>query len=56
LFRPKTKIWQEKAAECLADNKYLAQGIKHCKNVNVYKEKKGFLGWQWQFAVDGHDL
>jgi hypothetical protein len=49
-------IWQEKAAEYSADNKYSAQGSKHCKNVNLYKEKIGFLWWQLQVAFDGHDL
>jgi hypothetical protein len=56
LFRPKTNIWQEKAAKYSANNEYSAQGSKHCKNVNLYKKKKGFLGWQLQVAVDGHDL
>jgi hypothetical protein len=56
LFRPKTNIRQEKAAEYSADNENSAQGSKHRKNVNLYKEKNGFLGWQLQVAVDGHDL
>jgi hypothetical protein len=54
LFRPKTNIRQENAAEYLADNEYSAQGSKHCKKVNLYKEKNSFLGWQLQVAVDGH--
>jgi hypothetical protein len=54
LFRPKTNIWQENAAEYLADNEYSAQGSKHRKNVNLCKEKN--VGWQLQVAFDGHDL
>jgi hypothetical protein len=30
----------------------LAQGSKHRKNVKLYKEKYGFLGWHLQVAVD----
>jgi hypothetical protein len=56
LFRPKTNIRQENAAEYSADNEYSAQGSKHCKKVNLYKEKNSFLGWQLQVAVDGHNL
>jgi hypothetical protein len=56
LFLPKTNIQQEEAAKYSADNKYSAQGSKHRKNVNLNKEKNGFLGWQLQVAVDGHDL
>jgi hypothetical protein len=50
LFRPKTNIRQENAAEYSADNEYSAQEIKCGKNV----EKKGnfkkhwFLGMQLQ--------
>jgi hypothetical protein len=54
LFRPKTNIRQENAAEYLADNEYSAQGSKHSKNVNLCKEK--IVGWQLQVAFDGHDL
>jgi hypothetical protein len=33
----------------------LAQGSKHRKNVNLYKEKHNFFeGLQLQFAVDGY--
>jgi hypothetical protein len=53
LFRPKTNICQEKAAEYSADNKYSAQGSKHCKNVNLYKEKNGFLWWQCKLHLMG---
>jgi hypothetical protein len=56
LFRPKTNIRQENAAEYSADNEYSAQGSKHCKKVNLHKEKNSFLGWQLQVAVDGHNL
>jgi hypothetical protein len=35
LFRPKTNIRQENAAEYSADNEYSAQGSKHSKNVNL---------------------
>jgi hypothetical protein len=56
LFRPKTNIRQENAAKYSADNEYSAQGSKHCKKVNLYKEKNSFLGWQLQVAVDGHHL
>jgi hypothetical protein len=56
LFRTKTNIRQENAAEYSADNEYSAQGSKHCKKVNLYKEKNSFLGWQLQVAVDGHNL
>jgi hypothetical protein len=33
LFRPKTNIRQENAAEYSADNEYSAQGSKHYKKV-----------------------
>jgi hypothetical protein len=57
LFRPKTNIWQENAAEYSADNEYSAHGSKHRKNVNLYKENNWvFLWWQLQVAVDRHDL
>jgi hypothetical protein len=56
LFRPKTNIRQEIATECSAKNEYSAQGSKHRKSVNMYKEKIGFLGWQLQVELDGHDL
>jgi hypothetical protein len=56
LFRPKTNIRQENATEYSADNEYSAQSSKHRKSVNLYEEKNGFLGWQLQVAVDGHDL
>jgi hypothetical protein len=36
-------IWHENAAEYSADNEYSAQGSKHCKNDNLYKETKCFL-------------
>jgi hypothetical protein len=35
LFRPKTNIRQENAAEYSADNEYSAQGNKHPKNLNL---------------------
>jgi hypothetical protein len=44
LFRPKTNIRQENAAEYSADHEYLAQSSKHCKNVNL--SNNYFLGWQ----------
>jgi hypothetical protein len=53
LFRPKTNIRQENAAEYSADNEYSAQGSKHCKNVNLNQEQKCFLGWQLQVSVNG---
>jgi hypothetical protein len=39
LFRPKTNIRQENAAEYSADNEYWAQGSKYGKNDNHYQEK-----------------
>jgi hypothetical protein len=56
LFRLKTNIRQENAAEYSADNKYLAQGSKHRKNVNLYQEKFVFVSWQLHVAVNGHYL
>jgi hypothetical protein len=56
LFRPQTNIRQENTAEYSADNEYLAQGSKHRKNVNLYKETIDFPGWHLQVAVDVHDL
>jgi hypothetical protein len=56
LFRLKTNIRQENAAEYSADNEDSAQGSKHHKNVNLYKRFFCFLEWQLQVAVDGHDL
>jgi hypothetical protein len=50
-FRPKTNIWQENAAEYLADNEYSAQGSKHYKKVKFASGKK-ILGWQLQVPVD----
>jgi hypothetical protein len=40
LFRPKTNIRQENAAEYSADNEYSAPGSKHCKKIRFVKEKK----------------
>jgi hypothetical protein len=51
LFRPKTNIWQENAAEYSANNKYSAQGRKHQKNVNLIWKTNCFLRWQLQVAV-----
>jgi hypothetical protein len=38
LFRPKTNIRQENAAEYSADNEYSGQGGKHRKNDNLHME------------------
>jgi hypothetical protein len=56
LFRLKTNIRQENAAEYSADNEYLAQGSKYGKNDNHYQEKIVFVRWQLHDAVDGHYL
>jgi hypothetical protein len=54
LFRPKTNIGQENAAEYSADNdEYSAQGRKHApKKSKKNQEYKCFLGWQLQVAVN----
>jgi hypothetical protein len=50
LFRPKTNIRLENAAEYSADNEYSAQESKCCKNVAKIRKnlKHGFLGLQLQ--------
>jgi hypothetical protein len=53
LFRPKTNIRQEYAAEYSADNEYSAQGSKHCKKSQICIRKTNwFLWWQLQVPVD----
>jgi hypothetical protein len=56
LFWPKTNIRQENAFEYSTNDKYSAQGSKHCKNVNLYKQQKINSWWQLQVAVDCPDL
>jgi hypothetical protein len=45
-----------KCCKYLSNNEYSAKGSKHRKNVNLFEEKNGFLGWELQVAVDGHKL